>query len=189
MLFLKSALKEKQKQEQRLLVSQTNIVIADFLANISNLTNEGIISPENFAIIKTTALMCENTRIAVSEIEKELKYWSLLLELGLVDAGTICEGIKCIVTDSQKLPPLISKDCSLQYIIKELYNAGCRVVSKDYSRRKIVIVMAKPPYTLTITKYKTFFLSTWKKKLEISEADKKCRIVTIGEACKLLQKV
>lgn len=172
-----SALKEKQKQEKELLSSKANLMIADFLIDLDNLKTLGYISDYEFNTIKNNVFNCKVNiaGVSVSYIQKDLKNWIMFLKIGLINNSTFCNGINNIliynIFDEKRFPALLSDDAPIKNQIINLSEIGCKITEKSFSRNNMTVIMKKGPYTITITRYKSFFWREWKKKTLLTDID------------------
>ena len=44
-------------------------------------------------------------------------------------------------------------------------------MNKSIKKRKVTIVLERNPYTITLTRYKIFFLGFWKKVIQVSDVN------------------
>ena len=66
---------------------------------------------------------------------------------------------------------MLSDDAPIKNQIISLSEIGCKITEKSVSRNKITVIMKKGPYTITITRYKSFYWREWKKKTLLTDID------------------
>lgn len=186
------ALKEKQQQEKELLLSRSNLMLADFLLEMHGLETQGVINSEDFQKIKESAIVLSrvNDVISTQVIKKDLDRWVLFLRIGLIDRNEFCNGIVSIVEQREEvLPVLLSNDGAIKGNVVNLCELGCQLVSKFISRKKTIIIMKKAQYIITITRFKRLFGGDWDKKIEMEDVNGKKYKYSLGEIYSVLRKV
>ena len=154
-----SALKEKYKQQDKLSLSKANLMIADFLVHLDHIKKTGYITENEFQMIKNSIFNCKvNTIISKDIIHKDLNNWIVFLKIGLIDRNTFCNEIKNILAYNYKNSlELLSDDAPIKNHIINLSEVGCKINDKTISQNRIIVVMQKGQYIITIIRYKSFF--------------------------------
>lgn len=164
-------LKQKQKQEKAYANSRISLILADYLEELSVLYNQKYISIDDFENLKNIVLNCKiRNSYSYVFIPYYLNAWNVCFKFGIIDILSYCKGIKSILEyDESNMPILLSNDLSIKDSIIKLYEIGCQIIEKQISKKKIILVIKKYPYIITLINHKRFFMNYWEKSVEVTD--------------------